>query len=201
MLSALGLPNAVIVRIELSLEDGGEDMIGSATTPRSRSRQSVRIGGSSGRLPGSLARIVVGKRTFAVVPAPIETQPERDVTTDSIEHTRFELCGQTFVVIEEPETRSGHRNCTNNVAELLTERELQVALLVAQGDQVKCIAHKLGITEWTVKEYLRRIFAKLHVRSQAAMVYLCSELLQRLARQGHLVTFVSTAAVEWTLAC
>ena len=37
---------------------------------------------------------------------------------------------------------------------------------------------KLHISEWTVSTHLRRIFAKLGVRSRAAMVYRCAPLVE-----------------------
>jgi DNA-binding CsgD family transcriptional regulator len=56
------------------------------------------------------------------------------------------------------------------VADLLTSREAQVAMMVAEGLSNKRIAARLGLSEWTVTTYLRRIFAKLGVRTRAAMV-------------------------------
>jgi DNA-binding NarL/FixJ family response regulator len=64
-----------------------------------------------------------------------------------------------------------------DVARLLTERELQIAVLVAQGLQTKRIAYLLKISEWTVSAHLRRIFTKLRVESRAAMVYRCAGLI------------------------
>ena len=64
-----------------------------------------------------------------------------------------------------------------DVARLLTERELQIAVLVAQGLQTKRIAFLLKISEWTVSAHLRRIFTKLRVESRAAMVYRCAGLI------------------------
>jgi DNA-binding CsgD family transcriptional regulator len=66
-----------------------------------------------------------------------------------------------------------------DVAQLLTERELQIAVLVAQGLQTKRIAYLLKISEWTVSAHLRRIFTKLRVESRAAMVYRCAGLIHR----------------------
>jgi DNA-binding CsgD family transcriptional regulator len=54
--------------------------------------------------------------------------------------------------------------------EVLTGRELQVAVMVGQGFANKQIAKRLGLSEWTVTSYVRRTFAKLGVRSRAAMV-------------------------------
>jgi DNA-binding CsgD family transcriptional regulator len=61
----------------------------------------------------------------------------------------------------------------------LTSRELQVFRMIAQGDTTKKVAHKLRISEWTVGTHLRRIFAKLGVDNQAAMVYRCASLIDR----------------------
>ncbi len=74
-----------------------------------------------------------------------------------------------------------------DISTLLTERELQIATLVAQGRPNKQIAHQLHISEWTVSTHLRRIFVKLGVDSRAAMVYSraamvyrCASLIQQL---------------------
>ena len=49
-------------------------------------------------------------------------------------------------------------------------REREVARMVAKGYPNKAIADVLEISPWTVCTHLRRIFAKLHVSSRAAMV-------------------------------
>ena len=49
-------------------------------------------------------------------------------------------------------------------------REREVARMVAKGYPNKTIADVLEISPWTVCTHLRRIFAKLHVSSRAAMV-------------------------------
>jgi DNA-binding CsgD family transcriptional regulator len=56
------------------------------------------------------------------------------------------------------------------IKDLLTPRELQVALLVAGGHVNKQIADRLRISEFTVASYLRRVFVKFGVRTRAAMV-------------------------------
>jgi DNA-binding CsgD family transcriptional regulator len=84
-----------------------------------------------------------------------------------------EILGRTYTVVK--------CDCTGKTREeltdLLTERELEIATLVALGRPNKQIADKLHISEWTVSTHLRRIFAKLRVRSRAAMVYRCVALL------------------------
>jgi DNA-binding CsgD family transcriptional regulator len=68
--------------------------------------------------------------------------------------------------------------------DILTERELEIAILVALGRQNKQIAKQLNISEWTVSTHLRRIFTKLGVGSCAAMVYRCSSLINRNLQSG-----------------
>jgi len=55
----------------------------------------------------------------------------------------------------------------------LTRRELEVLTCVAQGISNQAIAHKLCISEQTVKTHLTRVFAKLDVKNRlaAALAY------------------------------
>lgn len=50
----------------------------------------------------------------------------------------------------------------------LSARELEVLRLVGRGESNKRIARRLGLTESSVKTYLRRIFDKLGCRTRAA---------------------------------
>lgn len=59
----------------------------------------------------------------------------------------------------------------------LSPREHEIARMVASGYPNKKIAAVLNISAWTVSTHLRRVFAKLGVRSRAAMV-------ARLAEEG-----------------
>ena len=52
----------------------------------------------------------------------------------------------------------------------LSPREVQIARLVADGATNKMIASTLDISLWTVSTHIRRVFAKLDVRSRAEMV-------------------------------
>jgi DNA-binding CsgD family transcriptional regulator len=58
---------------------------------------------------------------------------------------------------------------TNSFARL-SPREKEVACLVARGETNRAIAGTLGISQWTVSIYLRRIFAKSGVGCRAEMV-------------------------------
>jgi DNA-binding CsgD family transcriptional regulator len=69
------------------------------------------------------------------------------------------------------------------VPHALSPREQEIARMVAQGYPNKTIASVLEISTWTVATYLRRIFAKLGVRSRAAMVALVVE--EGLLPEGH----------------
>lgn len=53
--------------------------------------------------------------------------------------------------------------------EMLTQRELEVAKLVAQGKSNKEICHMLFLTEGTVKNYLTKIFEKLEFTSRTEL--------------------------------
>jgi DNA-binding NarL/FixJ family response regulator len=59
--------------------------------------------------------------------------------------------------------------------ETLSEREITVLALVAQGDTSKMIGKKLHISEATVKTHLKHIYTKLGVTDRAAAVALALE--------------------------
>ena len=96
---------------------------------------------------------------------------------DFIELGRFSCQGQVCAIVKLNQT---HQPIEVDLATLLTERELQIAALVASGRANKQIANQLRISEWTVSTHLRRIFLKLVVDSRAAMVYRCASLIQEL---------------------
>jgi DNA-binding NarL/FixJ family response regulator len=57
----------------------------------------------------------------------------------------------------------------------LTERQQQIAELVARGLQVAEIAEHLSLAEQTVKNHKRRIYRKLGVRNAVEMTRLLQE--------------------------
>ncbi len=85
---------------------------------------------------------------------------------------RLELGGAHFALI-------AARTPADELAGLLTGREVQIAVLVSQGMPNKMVGDHLRISEWTVATHLRRIFAKLQVTSRAEMVYRCASLIGR----------------------
>lgn len=52
----------------------------------------------------------------------------------------------------------------------LTPREGQILEMLAQGMVPKEVAHKIGISYATVRDYLKAVYAKLHVRSRTEAV-------------------------------
>jgi DNA-binding CsgD family transcriptional regulator len=52
----------------------------------------------------------------------------------------------------------------------LSAREREIAGLIARGYTINMVALMLGISAWTVRTHVRRIYAKLEVRSRGAMV-------------------------------
>lgn len=120
--------------------------------------------------------VLLSEPTQPIAPAEFLALPTAHYT----EISRFDVGGQPCAVVKvESEAPAG----ATDLALLLTERELQVATLVALGRANKQIARQLRISEWTVSTHLRRIFMKLGVDSRAAMVYRCASLIQQLQGQ------------------
>jgi DNA-binding NarL/FixJ family response regulator len=63
-----------------------------------------------------------------------------------------------------------HRLSSRNSYETLTARELQVLIEIAKGLANKQIGATLGITEYTVKDHLKNILAKLRVADRTEAV-------------------------------
>jgi two-component system NarL family response regulator len=69
------------------------------------------------------------------------------------------------------ETVKNHYNMTSNIRTDLTDREIEVLTLIAEGASNKMIADILYISENTAKTHVRNILEKLQIRSrmQAAL--------------------------------
>lgn len=57
---------------------------------------------------------------------------------------------------------------------ILTDRELQIALLVSRGFSNKMVARQLGLSEGTVKIHVHNIFRKLRVDNRTALSVVAS---------------------------
>ncbi len=125
---------------------------------------------SSDLIEQEVGRITLGTRHFAVLLA-----PESRLLHEAC---RFELAGRWLRVVETFERHAEPSgDPIGDLAQRLSGRELEIAVLVAQGHANKNIAYRLQISEWTVATYLRRIFLKLDVESRAAMVFRCAPLI------------------------
>ena len=87
----------------------------------------------------------------------------------------FRIDGRRYLVIGP----SVYPQSTQNPIDLLTRRELQIALLVVDGKVNKQIAHRLRISPYTVSSYLKRIFCKLHCHTRAEMAALIVDKLSQ----------------------
>jgi DNA-binding NarL/FixJ family response regulator len=64
-------------------------------------------------------------------------------------------------------------------SELLTDREFEIALLVAEGLSNKVIARRLSLSIGTVKIHLHNIYRKIQVENRTALAALAFEWRQR----------------------
>lgn len=67
---------------------------------------------------------------------------------------------------------SAHAPCMTPepaAADLLTARELQIAVLLAQGFDRKAIGRRLGISTLTVRAHLTRTYSKLGVSRRSTL--------------------------------
>lgn len=100
----------------------------------------------------------------------------------------------TVAVIVQPTRRSEAASLQLQAYDL-TDREREVALLVAQGLDTAAIAGRLFISPWTVQDHLKMIFAKTGTNSRRqlrAKVFFSEQLPaiaagNRLDQDGHLV--------------
>ncbi|MCU0487237.1 MAG: response regulator transcription factor [Anaerolineales bacterium] len=62
------------------------------------------------------------------------------------------------------------KNAPGKTGEILTDRELEVLTLVAQGLTYKEVGAKLFLTERTIKYHMGEIIARLHLENRAAVI-------------------------------
>ncbi len=98
----------------------------------------------------------------------------REATPEEIE-SAIQAVNAGLIVIA-PESLPGLlldvRPIAEPLAEPLSERELEVLDVIAEGLSNKLIAHRLGISEHTVKTHVASIFAKLGATSRTEAVSL-----------------------------
>ena len=67
----------------------------------------------------------------------------------------------------------------------LSEREIEIAALVADGLDNAQVAARLAISDKTVRNHITRIFAKLHVATRAQLIVLAHDAGLRLGPRSH----------------
>ena len=96
----------------------------------------------------------------------------REATPEEIE-SAIQAVNVGLVVIPAgslPDLLPDLRAPTQALAEPLSDRELEVLNLIAEGQSNKLIAHSLGISEHTVKTHVASILAKLGAASRTEAV-------------------------------
>lgn len=88
------------------------------------------------------------------------------------EVAHFEFEGHRYAVVADPgPSAEALANAAPDIARVLTSRELQIVQLLCMGYLTKQVADRLRISEFTVRSYLKTVYAKLGVRSRAALVF------------------------------
>jgi DNA-binding CsgD family transcriptional regulator len=95
---------------------------------------------------------------------------------DEIVH--FDFGGHRYVLVADMPGHPGAVPRPDNasampsdISTMLSGREMEVVHLVCMGLLTKQVAERLNISEFTVRSYLKTIYAKLGVRSRAALVF------------------------------
>jgi DNA-binding CsgD family transcriptional regulator len=108
-------------------------------------------------------------------PLLLQAIPFRRSEVDGIDRLLFGL-PSVLVLIVDPE----HEHVQRPIAALrllgLTQAEARIAALVGSGHSRKEAAEMLDISEWTAREALKRVFAKLGISRQAELVKLVCRL-------------------------
>lgn len=78
------------------------------------------------------------------------------------------------------ERENVRRRLAEDILERLTRREREVALLIVDGMTVKQVAHRLMLSEGTVKLHLHAVFQKLGVSKRSDMVLMLSRIRDRI---------------------
>jgi DNA-binding NarL/FixJ family response regulator len=68
---------------------------------------------------------------------------------------------------------------------VLTARELQIAVLIAQGFDKKAVGKRLGISTATVATHLTRTYSKLGVRRRSALAVRIASTIARHRRSAN----------------
>ena len=114
----------------------------------------------------------------AFVIAPRQHAPKLEEGNGAMLAARGEVVGsidcegeQHLIIMLPPEPALADQE-RGKLTDILTRRELEIVMCVADGKCDKQIARLLGISGYTVREHIRRTCAKLGVSRRAAIVSL-----------------------------
>ncbi|NMG30660.1 LuxR C-terminal-related transcriptional regulator [Aromatoleum evansii] len=128
-------------------------------------------------LAGRTCRVVL---VDGLIPGHLTTGGAKGVRLTYVdgEIAHFEFEGHRYAVVADPAGRPGVgpsaealAHAAPDIARVLTSRELQIVQLLCMGYLTKQVADRLRISEFTVRSYLKTVYAKLGVRSRAALVF------------------------------
>ena len=83
------------------------------------------------------------------------------------------------------ERETGRRAASQRLTQLLTTREREVILLVAEGLSNKAVGRRLELSEGTVKIHLHNIYQKLHVNNRTTLAALAITHRDELGSPGN----------------
>jgi DNA-binding CsgD family transcriptional regulator len=109
------------------------------------------------------------------LPLLLQAMPFRRSDAGGVDGLLFGL-PSVLVMIVDPEQEQEHGPIAALRLLGLTQAEARVAALVGAGHSRKEAAEALGISEWTAREALKRVFAKLGISRQSELVKLIYRL-------------------------
>ena len=134
----------------------------------------------------------VSAGAWAYVTASINAQELEETICSLVEHPGSPLLKQVasrkdtaVQVLRELSDRRDVRARTDKVENRLTDHQMAILQLVAQGETSKDIGELVGLGEQTIKNYLVKIFEKTNTRNRAHAVALA-------AQNGWLLPLVNT---------
>lgn len=96
-----------------------------------------------------------------------------------IRRTLMNLMTHDLAIATHDKNRIEH--AVNNLLKNLTQREYEIAMLIAEGESNKWIARKLTITERTVKAHLTEIFRKLNISDRLKLALIVKDTMTSLS--------------------
>jgi DNA-binding CsgD family transcriptional regulator len=126
-------------------------------------RERAEAGAPSGPRQEDGPHFAFQGHTFLIVTAGEPSERHEGATATGF----LQVDGRDFVILM---VEDASRPRQDGLSGVLTRRELEIVYLIAEGCCDKEIARRLGISNYTVREHIRRTCAKLGVTRRAAIV-------------------------------